>query len=113
MVLFRLVVFIRYRALILVDPHRTTGAAATKYRPAPAAIDGKAFMPGGFYLVDDRENPQPEFKQAVIAAVEKVTHIAPADDKNTMIVSPVVACGVTEYPLKQVGLCASVINPTY
>lgn len=44
--------------------------------------------------MDDSENPQPAFQQAVIAAVEKVTHIAPADDKGEIIGSPVVAHGV-------------------
>jgi hypothetical protein len=29
--------------------------------------------------VDDTANPQPEFQQAIIAAVQQVTHIAPAD----------------------------------
>ncbi|MGH8045257.1 MAG: peptidase, partial [Stenotrophomonas sp.] len=66
-----------------------------------------------FYLVDDSENPQPAFQQAVNAAVEQVTHIAPADEKNEIIGSPVVAPGVIEYPLKKLGLCASITGATY
>jgi hypothetical protein len=63
--------------------------------------------------VDDSENPQPAFQQAVIAAVEKVTHIAPADDKGEIIGSPVVAHGVIEYPLVKLGLCAGITGAKY
>ncbi|TLM78591.1 M14 family metallopeptidase [Microbulbifer harenosus] len=115
--LLRLVAPIRDRALMHIDLHETTDTDETEFRPALAARDGKPFEPGGipdgFYLVDDSENPQPEFQQAVIAAVEKVTHIAPADDNNEIIGSPVVARGVIEYPLKQLGLCASITNAPY
>ncbi|WP_288129714.1 M14 family metallocarboxypeptidase [Microbulbifer sp.] len=115
--LMQLVAPIRDRALMHIDLHETTDTDETEFRPALAARDGKPFTPGGipdgFYLVDDSENPQPEFQQAVIAAVEKVTHIAPADDNNEIIGSPVVAHGVIEYPLKQLGLCASITNAPY
>ncbi|WP_105104053.1 M14 family metallopeptidase [Microbulbifer pacificus] len=115
--LLRLVEPIRDRALMHIDLHETTDTDETEFRPALAARDGKPFTPGGipdgFYLVDDSENPQPEFQQAVIAAVEKVTHIAPADDNNEIIGSPVVARGVIEYPLRQLGLCASITNARY
>lgn len=115
--LLRLVTPIRDRALMHIDLHETTDTDETEFRPALAARDGRPFEPGGipdgFYLVDDSENPQPEFQQAVIAAVEKVTHIAPADDNNEIIGSPVVARGVIEYPLKQLGLCASITNAPY
>ena len=33
-------------------------------------------------LVGDRENPQPEFQQAMIEAVAQITHIAPADENG-------------------------------
>jgi len=115
--LMRLVAPVRDRVLMHIDLHETTDTDETEFRPALAARDGKPFTPGGipdgFYLVDDSENPQPEFQQAVIAAVEKVTHIAPADDNGEIIGSPVVASGVIEYPLKQLGLCASVTNAKY
>jgi hypothetical protein len=79
--------------------------------------DGKTSEPGeipdGFYLVDDAANPQPAFQQAIIAAVAKVTHIAPADANHQIIGSPVVAPGVIEYPLAQLGLCASVSGARY
>src|SRR5690606_4523465 len=81
-----------------IDLHETTDTDESEFRPALAARDGKPFEPGsipdGFYLVGDTENPQPEFQQAVIAAVERVTHIAPADADGKLIGSPVVAHGV-------------------
>ncbi|MBY6212323.1 M14 family metallocarboxypeptidase [Microbulbifer agarilyticus] len=115
--LMRLVAPVVDRVVMHIDLHETTDTDETEFRPALAARDGKPFtqggIPDGFYLVDDSENPQPEFQQAVIAAVEKVTHIAPADDSGEIIGSPVGARGVIEYPLKKLGLCASVTNARY
>ena len=65
-------------------------------------------IPDGFYLVDDSENPQPAFQQAIIQAVARVTHIAPPDPDGTIIGSPVVAPGVIQYPLVALGLCAGI-----
>ncbi|SDK21413.1 M14 family metallopeptidase [Microbulbifer yueqingensis] len=115
--LMRLVAPVRDRVLMHIDLHETTDTDESEFRPALAARDGKPFTPGGipdgFYLVDDSESPQPEFQQAVIAAVEQVTHIAPADDNGEIIGSPVVARGVIQYPLKKLGLCASITNAPY
>lgn len=115
--LMRLVAPIRDQVLVHVDLHETTNTDETEFRPALAARDGKPFEPGGipdgFYLVGDSENPQPEFHQAVIEAVEKVTHIAPADDNGEIFGSPVVVRGVIEYPLKHLGLCASITSTPY
>src|SRR5690606_18645295 len=62
-----------------IDLHETTDTDESEYRPALAARDGLPFVPGtipdGFYLVDDAGNPQPAFQQAIIAAVQKITHI--------------------------------------
>jgi hypothetical protein len=69
-----------------IDLHETTDTDESEFRPALAARDGKPFepcgIPDGFYLVDDTANPQPEFQQAIIAAVQGVTHIAPADTQQ-------------------------------
>jgi len=115
--LMRLVEPFRDRVLVHVDLHETTDTDESEFRPALAARDGAAFEPGeipdGFYVVDDSEHPQPEFQQAVIAAVAKVTHIAPADRNGEIIGSPVVAPGVIRYPLKQLGLCAGITNARY
>ncbi len=115
--LMALVEPLRDGMLLHIDLHETTDSDETEFRPALAARDGKPFEPGGipdgFYLVDDTENPQPAFQQAVNAEVEKVTHIAPADEKGEIIGSPVVAPGVIEYPLKRLGLCASITGAKY
>jgi hypothetical protein len=100
-----------------IDLHETTDSDESEFRPALAARDGKAYVPGeipdGFYLVDDTANPQPAFQQAVIAAVAKVTHIAPADANGEIIGSPMVAPGVIEYALKDLGLCAGITGARY
>lgn len=115
--LMQLVAPVRERVLLHIDLHETTDTDESEFRPALAAWDGKLFepcgIPDGFYLVDDSESPQPAFQQAVIAAVEKVTHIAPADDNNEIIGSPVVARGVIEYPLTALGLCAGMTPARY
>jgi hypothetical protein len=98
--------------LMHIDLHETTDSDEGEFRPALAARDGKPHEPGaipdGFYLVDDTENPQPAFQQAIISAVERVTHIAPADESGEIIGSPVVAHGVIEYPLAKLGLCGCI-----
>ena len=115
--LMRLVAPLRGRFLVHIDLHETTDTDESEFRPALAARDGTPFepegIPDGFYLVDDSENPQPEFHQAIIAAVAKITHIAPADEKGQIIGSDVVAPGVIRYPLRQLGLCAGITNARY
>ncbi len=115
--LMDLVAPLRDRILVHIDLHETTDSDESEFRPALAARDGVAHVPGeipdGFYLVDDSEHPQAEFQQAVIAAVAKVTHIAPADRNGEIIGSRMVAPGVINYALKQLGLCASITNARY
>ncbi|AWV07522.1 M14 family metallopeptidase [Marilutibacter maris] len=115
--LLQLVAPLRGRFVLHIDLHETTDSDESEFRPALAARDGKPFEPGeipdGFYLVDDSENPQPAFQQAVIAAVEPVTHIAPADANGQIIGSEVVAPGVIRYPLQALGLCAGITGARY
>ena len=115
--LMRLVAPVREHVLIHIDLHETTDTDESEFRPALAARDGKPFepagIPDGFYVVDDSENPQPDFQQALIKAVEQVTHIAPADEKGEIFASPVVARGVIQYPLSQWGLCAGMTRAPY
>jgi hypothetical protein len=115
--LMQLVAPIRERVLVHVDLHETTDSDESEFRPALAARDGVAFepdtIPDGFYLVDDEERPQPAFQQAIIEAVAKVTHIAPADRHGRIIGSPVVAPGVIRYPLERLGLCAGITGARY
>ena len=90
--LLRLIAPLRGQFLLHVDLHETTDTDESEYRPALAARDGEPFEPGlipdGFYLVDDSENPQPQFQRAIIEAVAKVTHIAPADAKTRSSAHP-------------------------
>lgn len=115
--LMALIAPFRDRVLVHIDLHETTDTDESEFRPALAARDGVSSEPGeipdGFYLVGDTENPQPAFQQAVIEAVAKVTHIAPADAKGEIIGSPVVGPGVINYALKKLGLCASITNARY
>ena len=115
--LMRLVAPLRGRVLVHIDLHETTDSDESEFRPALAARDGREFepegIPDGFYLCADARNPQPDFQQAIIAAVAKVTHIAPADDKGEIIGSPLVAPGVIEYAYAALGLCAGATNARY
>jgi hypothetical protein len=115
--LMRLVAPLRDRVGMHIDLHETTDTDESEFRPALAARDGVAYEPGeipdGFYLVDDSENRQPAFQQAVIEAVARVTHIAPADANGEIIGSAVVAPGIIEYPLKELGLCAGMTHARY
>jgi hypothetical protein len=100
-----------------IDLHETTDTDETEYRPALAARDGLPFepctIPDGFYLVDDAANPQPEFQQAILDAVEGFTHIAPADSQGGIIGSPLAARGVIRYDFKALGLCAGISGARY
>ena len=115
--LLRLIAPLRGRFLLHIDLHETTDSDESEFRPALAARDGKTFEPGeipdGFYLVDDSENPQPAFQQAIIDAVGRITHIAPADARGQIIGSDVVAPGVIRYPMRQLGLCAGITGARY
>jgi hypothetical protein len=115
--LMRLVEPLRGRFAMHIDLHETTDTDESEFRPALAARDGKPFEPGtipdGFYLVDDTENPQPALQQAIIDAVARVTHIAPADPDGTIIGSPVVSPGVIRYALVELGLCAGITGARY
>lgn len=107
----------REQVLVHVDLHETTDSDESEFRPALAARDGKPFEPGlipdGFYVVGDAANPQPDFQNAIIEAVARVTHIAPADPDGCIIGSPVVAPGVILYPFRKLGLCAGLTSARY
>lgn len=103
--------------LLHIDLHETTDSDETEFRPALSARDGKDFEPGeipdGFYVVADTADRQLAFQEAIIAAVEHVTHIAPPDAKGEIIGSPVIAHGVIEYPLAELSLCPSITNARF
>ena len=97
-----------------VDLHETTDTDESEFRPAVAARDGEPFVPGtipdGFYTVGDTANPQPELQAAIVAGVERVTHIAPADENGQLLGSDMVQRGVINYDLKGWGLCAGMTD---
>ena len=115
--LMRLIAPLRGQFAAHIDLHETTDTDESEFGPAKAARDGKPFeahgIPDGFYVVDDAANPQPGFQQAIIAAVKRVTHIAPADAQGEIIGSAVVAHGVIHYAMKELGLCAGISDAHY
>lgn len=115
--LMQLVAPLRGQFAAHIDLHETTDTDESEYRPAVAARDGVEFVPGtipdGFYLVDDTANPQPAFQAAIIEAVERVTHIAPADEKNEILGSPQETRGVIQYAMQELGLCVSITGARY
>ena len=107
----------RGRFLVHLDLHETTDSDESEFRPALSARDGKSCEPGvipdGFYLVDDAENRQPGFQQAIIEAVERVTHIAEADQHGHLIEMPLSSRGVVEYAVRSLGLCTSLTGARF
>lgn len=103
--------------LVHVDLHETTDSDNSEFRPAKAARDGTVNsnwnIPDGFYLVGDASKPQPEFQQAIIEAVAKVTPIAPADAEGCLIGEPITQFGVINYPKKSLYLCGGMTDATY
>ncbi|WP_337841598.1 M14 family metallocarboxypeptidase [Rheinheimera sp.] len=95
--------------LMHIDLHETTDSDNSEFRPAKAARDGSVNtnwnIPDGFYLVGDTERPEAGFQKAVIDAVAKVTHIAPADEHGCLIGEKLQQFGVVNYPKRSLGLC--------
>lgn len=106
-----------HRFQLHIDLHETTDSDESEFRPALAARDGKPFEPGlipdGFYLVADAQDPRPDFQQAIVAAVEKVTHIAPPDAQGEIIGCPPIGHGVIVYPQRDYGMCPSITGAPY
>ncbi|WP_144209190.1 M14 family metallopeptidase [Shewanella donghaensis] len=100
-----------------IDLHETTDSDNSEFRPALAARDGIVNdnwnIPDGFYLVGDSENPQDAFQLNIINTVQKVTHIAPADDDGKLIGVEFSQFGVINYPCDKLGLCAGLTRAQY
>ena len=115
--LIRLVRSLDAKFLVHLDLHETTDTDESEFHPALAARDGEPYPPGtipdGFYTVGDAENPQPEFQAAIVAAVERVTHIAPADANGEIIGAKAVQPGVIDYPYHTLGLCGGVTKARF
>ena len=108
---------LRGRVLMHIDLHETTDSDESEFRPALAARDGEAFVPDtvpdGFYLVDDVDRPQPAFQRAVIDAVARVTHIAPADANGQIIGTPLQSPGVISFAVSKRHLCAAITGARF
>eukprot|EP00929_Paragymnodinium_shiwhaense_P112205 TRINITY_DN80466_c0_g1_i1.p1 TRINITY_DN80466_c0_g1~~TRINITY_DN80466_c0_g1_i1.p1 ORF type:complete len:436 (+),score=73.24 TRINITY_DN80466_c0_g1_i1:58-1365(+) len=81
-----------------LDLHETTDTDSSEFMPALSSREGKAHeeetIPDGFYLMGNVDNPKPEWHKAMIDAVRKVTHIAPADSDGKIMGLPVEQEGV-------------------
>ncbi|MFT5758135.1 MAG: hypothetical protein ACI9LM_002874 [Alteromonadaceae bacterium] len=100
-----------------IDLHETTDSDNSEFRPALAARDAVEHnnwnIPDGFYLVANSVNPAPSFQKAIITAVEKMTHIAPADDNGQLIGAPLEQRGVINYAARALGLCMGLTNADF
>jgi len=100
-----------------IDLHETTDTDNTEFMPALAKRDATKLtlwqIPDGFYLVGDSENPVAEFQRAMIESVQKVTHIALADDEGKIIGEDLSQHGVINYPGKKLGLCSGFTNSQF
>jgi hypothetical protein len=92
-----------------VDLHETTNTDCTEFRPAKAARDGlKEYddhVPDGFYLVGDSLTNHLQWYKYILDRVEKITHIAPVEDDNTLSGYPATSHGLICVPAKELGLC--------
>ncbi|SQH76209.1 conserved protein of unknown function [Shewanella benthica] len=100
-----------------IDLHETTDTDNSAFRPALAARDAVEHsnwnIPDGFYLVGNTELPAEAFQTAIIESVEKVTHIAPADDAGKLIGVALSQFGVINYATKALGLCVGFSDSIY
>jgi len=100
-----------------IDLHETTDTDNTVFRPALSArdaIEQKVWnIPDGFYLVGNTYNPQADFQRAIIQEVEKVTHIAPADESGKLIGVDLEQFGVINYAGRELGLCMGLTDASY
>jgi hypothetical protein len=100
-----------------IDLHETTDTDNSEFRPALGARDAVEHkewaIPDGFYAVGDTLKPCPEFQKAIIESVEKVTHIAPADESGRLIGETLQQKGVINYATKSLGLCAGLTNAKF
>ena len=103
--------------LMHIDLHETTDTDNSEFRPALAARDAiehnNWHIPDGFYTVGDTDRPAPGFQAAIIASVEQLTHIAPADDEGKIIGETVQQWGVINYAAGALGLCMGMTDAVY
>ena len=100
-----------------IDLHETPDTDNSTFRPALSARDAieqkEWSIPDGFYLVANSVNPAAGFQKAIIEAVEKITHIAPADADGKLIGVPFEQFGVINYSARDLGLCMGLTDAKY
>jgi len=100
-----------------IDLHETTETDNLEFRPALAARDALKHenwhIPDGFYTVGNTEKPVPDFQNAIIKSVEKVTHIAPPDPDGRIIGETLQQWGVINYAAQSLGLCMGFTDASY
>ncbi|MDK1289975.1 M14 family metallopeptidase [Pseudoalteromonas umbrosa] len=100
-----------------IDLHETTDTDNSEFRPALAARDGKVNhnwnIPDGFYLVGHTQKPEPAFQKCIIEQVQKVTHIADADENSQLIGVDIEQFGVINYDATSLGLCMGFSQAPY
>eukprot|EP00211_Chloroparvula_japonica_P007240 CAMPEP_0119121202 /NCGR_PEP_ID=MMETSP1310-20130426/1946_1 /TAXON_ID=464262 /ORGANISM="Genus nov. species nov., Strain RCC2339" /LENGTH=335 /DNA_ID=CAMNT_0007110755 /DNA_START=26 /DNA_END=1029 /DNA_ORIENTATION=+ len=104
--------------LLHVDCHETTDTDNTLFIPSKIARDGTTNkqwepIPDGWYSVANDHAPEPEFHKYVIEAVEKVTHIAEADEKGEMIGEKVSDKGIITIAGRQWQVCGAHTDARY
>lgn len=113
--LMKLVLGIEF--LMHIDLHETTDTDNSEFRPALGARDAVEHkewaIPDGFYTVGDTLKPCPEFQKAIIQSVEKITHIAPADESGRLIGETLQQKGVINYATKALSLCAGLTDAKF
>ena len=92
-----------------IDPNRSF----YENSPAQESLQKSWNIPDGFYLVGDSAKPQALFQKAIIASVEKITHIAPADNDDKLIGVPLAQVGVINYAARELGLCMGLTEAPY
>ena len=99
------------------DLHETTDTDNTVFRIDLGKRDGNELefseIPDGFYTVGSTHNTKKDFQKAVIEAVRKVTHIAPADERGRIIGTSIEADGVINYDMKKLFLCGGFSDAEY
>ncbi|KZN36274.1 hypothetical protein N480_18045 [Pseudoalteromonas luteoviolacea S2607] len=100
-----------------IDLHETTDTDNSEFRPALAARDGKVNhnwnIPDGFYLVGHTQKPVPDFQRTIIEEVQKVTHIADADENGQLIGVDTEQFGVINYDGTKLGLCMGMTDAPF
>lgn len=100
-----------------LDLHETTDTDNSEFGPAKAARDGVVFdehaIPDGFYLVADRERPEPDFQRALIDAVRRLTHIAKPDEQGRIIGVALQQEGVISLTQRASGLCGGMTDARF